>query len=252
MKNTFFCDKNLTVLLLEAEEAIGNTITLEIDADSTATQVLTIAPTGGTSGTVTLTPSTVNSVAILSAFWASGDDTVITLSKGGTDAGTIVITFPPTIDTDAAVYQTEDGDQTYTMQGTWPVKEKVSELSISVAGLEAKTLNLITPAATSTDTIADGATGTVITFAIECEEAADYAPIAASIGVTVSTTTTGDTYRDCVLAIKTYLDGTLINTQTEAYGDGAHIIALNIGVEDLTAGPHRIKIDFEPTGGGLS
>ena len=114
MKNTIYADADLNIELIANEEQDGNTIAVVIECDSAASQELTI--TAGTATTTeALTSGTKNTVDIPVMLWNFGDDTVITLSKGGTDAGTITIHFPGAIDSDAAINETEtDSDKTNT------------------------------------------------------------------------------------------------------------------------------------------
>lgn len=251
MKNTIYADADLNIELIANEEQDGNTIAVVIECDSAASQELTI--TAGTATTTeALTSGTKNTVDIPVMLWNFGDDTVITLSKGGTDAGTITIHFPGAIDSDAAINETEtDGE--VTMQGSASVQEQIVSLQESVERVSAQTLAYILPSAVSQTGIADGGSNTVETF--EFEAGAEDVKVSFFTCVQFlaeTTVTAANAYEDLMLTITITVDGVAAATILHTYRDGRQVLTLNHLIENLSKGNHTMTVSFAATGGSVS
>ena len=251
MKNTIYADADLNIELIVNEEQDGNTIAVVIECDSAASQELTI--TAGTATTTeALTSGTKNTVDIPVMLWNFGDDTVITLSKGGTDAGTITIHFPGAIDSDAAINETEtDGE--VTMQGSASVQEQIVSLQESVERVSAQTLAYILPSAVSQTGIADGGSNTVETF--EFEAGAENVKVSFFTCVQFlaeTTVTAANAYEDLMLTITITVDGVAAATIIHTYRDGRQVLTLNHLIENLSKGNHTMTVSFAAAGGSVS
>ena len=132
MKNMLYTDADFTAVLLVNEEQKGNSISIVVDADDTATQTVVITA-GSASQTVTLTASSENTIALKPMYWNFGDVTTLTLNKGGSPAGTITIKFPDKIETDASLYETSTGN--YTMQGSNSIEEQIVQLQEAISSI---------------------------------------------------------------------------------------------------------------------
>lgn len=251
MKNTIYADADLNIELIANEEQDGNTIAVVIECDSAASQELTI--TAGTATTTeALTSGTKNTVDIPVMLWNFGDDTVITLSKGGTDAGTITIHFPGAIDSDAAINETEtDGE--VTMQGSASVQEQIVSLQESVERVSAQTLAYILPTSVSQSGIADGGSNTVETF--EFEAGAEDVKVSFFTCVQFlaeTTVTAANAYEDLMLTITITVDGVAAATILHTYRDGRQVLTLNHLIENLSKGNHTMTVSFAAAGGSVS
>ena len=250
MQNIIYTDADLTAFLVANEEQSGNTIEVVIECDATASQELTITA-GDASTTEQLTPSTKNVVDIPAMLWNFGSDTVITLNKGGTDAGTITIHFPGAIDSDAALNETDL--QEFTMQGSASVQEQIVSLQESVERVSAQTLAYILPSSVSQIGIADGGSNTVETF--EFEAGAENVKVAFYTCIQFLATTTvtaADAYEDLNLTITISLDGVAVATILQAYRDGRQVLTLNHLVENLSKGNHTLTVAIAAAGGSVS
>ena len=251
MKNTIYADADLNIELIANEEQDGNTIAVVIECDSAASQELTI--TAGTATTTeALTSGTKNTVDIPVMLWNFGDDTVITLSKGGTDAGTITIHFPGAIDSDAAINETET-DNEVTMQGSASVQEQIVSLQESVERVSAQTLAYILPYAVSQSGIADGGSNTVETF--EFEAGAEDVKVSFFTCVQFlaeTTVTAANAYEDLMLTITITVDGVAAATILHTYRDGRQVLTLNHLIENLSKGNHTMTVNFAAAGGSVS
>lgn len=251
MKNTIYADADLNIELIANEEQDGNTIAVVIECDSAASQELTI--TAGTATTTeALTSGTKNTVDIPVMLWNFGDDTVITLSKGGTDAGTITIHFPGAIDSDAAINETEN-DNEVTMQGSASVQEQIIGLQESVERVSAQTLAYILPTAVSQSGIADGGSNTVETF--EFEAGAENVKVSFFTCVQFlaeTTVTAANAYEDLMLTITITVDGVAAATILHTYRDGRQVLTLNHLIENLSKGNHTMTVSFAASGGSVS
>lgn len=251
MENIIYTDADLNAFLLANEEQTGNTIAVVIEADATADQELTIT-VGEATTTETVTPSTKNRIEVPSMLWNFGDDTVITLSKGGTDAETITIHFPAAIDTDAALNETET-DNEFTMQGSASVQDQIVSLQDSVERVSAQTLAYILPSAVDQSGIADGGSNTVETF--EFEAGAENVKVAFFTCIQFLATTTvtaANAYEDLDITVTLTLDGNPIATILQAYRDGRQVLTLNHLVENLSKGNHTLTVAIAAAGGSVS
>ena len=251
MENIIYTDADLNAFLLANEEQTGNTIAVVIEADATANQELTITA-GEATTTEAVTPSTKNRIEVPSMLWNFGDDTVITLSKGGTDVGTITIHFPAAIDTDAALNETET-DNEFTLQGSASVQDQIVSLQESVERVSAQTLAYILPSAIDQSGIADGGSNTVETF--EFEAGAEDVKVAFYTCVQFLATTTvtaASAYEDLDITVTLTLDGNPIATILQAYRDGRQVLTLNHLVENLSKGNHTLTVAIAVAGGSVS
>lgn len=251
MENIIYTDADLTAFLVANEEQSGNTITVVIEADATEDQELTITA-GEATTTEVVTPSTKNVVDVPAMLWNFGSDTVITLSKGGTDAGTITIHFPGAIDSDAALNETETQNE-FTLQGSASVQEQIVSLQESVERVSAQTLAYILPSAVDQSGIADGESNTVETF--EFEAGAENVKVAFYTCIQFLATTTvtaADAYEDLNLTITISLDGVASATIIQAYRDGRQVLTLNHLVENLSKGNHTLTVTIAAAGGSVS
>ena len=251
MRNTLYADADLVVGLLASEEQTGNTIAVVIECDATASQSLTITA-GAATTTEELTPSAKNTVDIPAMLWNFGDDTVITLSKGGTDAGTITIHFPSAIDSDAQLNETETENE-YTMQGSASVQEQIVSLQESIERVSAQTLAYILPTAIDQSSIADGSSGTVETFEFDSGAENTKVSFFTCIQFLASTTVTAaNVYEDLDITVTLTLDGNAIATILHAYRDGRQVLTLNHLVENISKGNHAMTVSFAAAGGSVS
>ena len=251
MKNTIYADADLNIELIANEEQDGNTIAVVIECDSAASQELTITA-GTATATEALTSGTKNTVDIPVMLWNFGDDTVITLSKGGTDAGTITIHFPGAIDSDAAINETEtDGE--VTMQGSASVQEQIVSLQESVERVSAQTLAYILPTAVSQSGIADGGSNTVETFEFEAgAEDVKVSFFTCMQFLAETTVTAANAYEDLMLTITITVDGVAAATILHTYRDGRQVLTLNHLIENLNKGNHTMTVAIAAAGGSVS
>ncbi|MBP5411532.1 MAG: hypothetical protein J6Y26_06470 [Lachnospiraceae bacterium] len=222
-----------------------------IEADATADQELTITA-GEATTTEAVTPSTKNRIEVPSMLWNFGDDTVITLSKGGTDAGAITIHFPAAIDTDAALNETET-DNEFTLQGSASVQDQIVSLQESVERVSAQTLAYILPSAVDQSGIADGSSNTVETFDFEAgAENVKVAFFTCIQFLATTTVTAASAYEDLDITVTLTLDGNPIATILQAYRDGRQVLTLNHLIENLSKGNHTLTVAIAAAGGSVS
>ena len=252
MKNTIYTDADLNAQLLRGEEYDGNTIEIVIDADNTANQELTIAA-GDASTTETITPGTRNTVEIPRMIWNFGGATTVTLSKNGTDAETITLTFPAAIEVDAgaALNETETANE-YRMDGSQSLQQQITSLQQQIQTFSMQTIDYILPSAISQADIADGSSNTVLTFEISCDEEDARTAMLAEIQFLGETTVTGSTYGDLNLTASIELDGNAVGTLLATYRDGRQILKIDYLFENLSEGNHTMTVTLYATGGALS
>ena len=252
MKNTIYTDADLNAQLLRGEEYDGNTIEIVIDADNTANQELTIAA-GDASTTETITPGTRNTVEIPRMIWNFGGATTVTLSKNGTDAETITLTFPAAIDVDAgaALNETETANE-YRMDGSQSLQQQITSLQEQLQTFSMQTIDYILPSAISQADIADGSSNTVLTFEISCDDEDARTAMLAEIQFLAETTVTGSTYGDLLLTASIALDGNAVGTLLKTYRDGRQVLKIDYLYENLTKGNHEMTVTLAAAGGGLS
>jgi hypothetical protein len=252
MKNTIYTDADLNALLLRGEEYDGNTIEIVIDADNTANQELTIAA-GDASTTETITPGTRNTVEIPRMIWNFGGATTVTLSKNGTDAETITLTFPAAIDVDAgaALNETETANE-YRMDGSQSLQQQITSLQEQLQTFSMQTIDYILPSAISQADIADGSSNTVLTFEISCDDEDARTAMLAEIQFLAETTVTGSTYGDLLLTASIALDGNAVGTLLKTYRDGRQVLKIDYLFENLSKGNHEMTVTLAAAGGGLS
>ena len=252
MQNTFFCEDDLTVDLLEAMETGSNTIFVDFTADSTPSQELVVTR-AEISVTIAVTSSAHNHIQIPATSWATGGTTTITLNKNGTPAKTISITFPLEIDTDAACFPAEDAiGQDYEVQGSWNYEEDVRELVEGFSNLDENALRLLTASSIDTSDIADWSNNNAIYYFFNALEDIAESVINFSIGATITTTVSSDTYHDCEITITITMDDTQLSQATDTYADGDRIISYSQTVTNITQGVHLITVNLEANGGAIT
>ena len=249
MKNTIYTDADLNAELLRGEEYNGNTIEIVIDADSTPNQVLTIAA-GTTTISETITPGTRNTIDIPQMIWNFGGDTTATLTKDGTDAETITITFPAAIDAGAGL--NENGTNAYKMDGSATLQEQIVSLQNQVQTFSMQTLDYILPKTISQADIADGGSSTALTFEFEVTDAGGKISLFTSLQFLAETTVTGSTYADLNVTGSIALDGNAIATILHTYRDGRQLFTLDYLVENLSKGNHTVTVTFAAAGGSMT
>ena len=251
MENIIYTDADLNAFLVANEEQTGNTIAIVIDCDITVNQELTITA-GAASTTETLTPGTINRVEVPLMLWNFGDDTVITLSKGGTDAGEITIHFPTAVDSDAAINETET-DNEFTLQGSASVQDQIDSINESVERVSAQTLAYILPSSINQSGIADGGSNTVETFNIEAGAGNTKVAFFTCIQFLATTTiTAANAYEDLSLTITISVDGVAVVTALHTYRDGRQVLTINSLIENLSKGNHTMTVNIAAAGGSIS
>ena len=249
MKNMLYTDADFTAVLLVNEEQKGNTISVVVDADSTATQSVVITA-GSASQTVTLTASSSNTIKLQPALWNYGDVTTLTLNKGGSPAGTITITFPDKIETDASLYETSTGN--YTMQGSNSIEEQIVQLQEELASISTQVIDYILPTSLSQSDIADGNNNTVLEFEFYSNEQDEKSSFYSLVQYTIATTVSNDVYDDCTLTITYILDGATVATIYDTSGDCRNALMLNFMLQNLSKGNHTFAVNFALSGGSMS
>lgn len=251
MENIIYTDAALNAFLVANEEQTGNTIAIVIECDATSDQELTITA-GDASTTEALTPGMKNRVEIPLMLWNFGDDTVITLSKGGTDAGTVTIHFPGAIDSDAAINETETENE-FTLQGSASVQEQIVSIQESVERVSAQTLAYILPSEIDQSSIADGGSNTVETFEFEAGTEDVKIAFYTCIQFFASTTVTADNeYEDLNITMTISVDGVAKATILQVYRDGRQALTINHLIENLSKGNHTMTVDIAAAGGSVS
>lgn len=153
MLNKIVCDKDLNVELViniqeprTFDDTWANSIIIEIDADDTASQSL-IVDAGEATGSYPVTPSQINEIEIETEYWNMGGATTITLVKGSTDYGTIIINFPDEIDSLGMLNRDENIETTFTMTGSYndpsDLSKEVKDVSDKVDDLQNNKQNFI-------------------------------------------------------------------------------------------------------------
>lgn len=112
-------------------------------------------------------------------------------------------------------------------------------------------INYIFPYQTNTSPIADGGSAYVERFKFRCDREGDTLSYHSMLTFTASTTHANNTFHDCVLTVKYYLDNAVIAQSNHTYGDGSAILTLN-GCIQPTSGEHTFDIEFSLSGGSIS
>lgn len=248
MKNKIYINGNLEPELLVNEEDSNNTLYLYIDADSTATQSAVIDCDGNIQ-TVTITPSTRNTIVISQAYWNFGGTTNIELQKNGNTVETVYIGVPETIATDAFLRKISSGSGyvVYAFNVYYSTEDAVTDLQTTTQALQSASATYIYPSIVDTGSIADGGENVVLTFAIDVKDANAIINLMACINYTI--TLTGSS---CVTSIIYKLDGTTLATLTETQGAGDMITNLIYQLSGLTTGIHSFTVSLSPFGGAIS
>lgn len=250
MKNVIYTNSDFEAFLLKNEEQQGNSIEIVIDADDTATQVLSITA-GTVTETETITPETVNTYLLPPELWSYGDETTLTLNKDGTDTDSLVITFPDKVDTDASLNQTSVGR--YTMQGSASLQEQIVNLQETIENISTQIIDYLTPTSIDQTPIADGENHNIMTFefysSTEGEKTSFYSLLNYEVETTVGT---GDVYGDCTVVFTFTLDSVARATVTISGGDCYKETMLNFLLDNLSKGNHVFVVNMAVSGGSVS
>lgn len=252
MKNTIFADADLNAELLRSEEYEGNLVELVIDADNTANQELRIAA-GDASTTETIAPGVRNTIEIPRMLWNFGGATTATLSKNGTDAETITITFPAAVDVDAgaALNETETENE-YRMDGSQSLQQQIVSMQNQLETFSMQTLDYILPKTVSQTDITDGNSNTVLVFEMDVTEEGGSVSLFSTIQFLATTTVTGGVYDDLNITGSILLDGNSVATILCTYRDGRQVLTIDYLVENLSKGNHTVTVAFSAAGGSMT
>ena len=251
MKNVLYFDSLFNVQLLKNEEQQENSIVFVIDADNTYPQVLEIVA-GSVVETHNIIISEENTYVLPTTLWNLGDVTTVALKKGGSAIGTVTLTFPKVVDTDASLNQTSVGH--YTMQGSDSIKQQIINLQESIENISSQVVDYILPTDINQDPIEDGSNADVLTFAfyssVDGEKTSFYSCVVLDIATTVDET--NDIYNDCRFVAVLTLDGVEKAVFIETYGDGEHVLMMNFLLDNLSKGGHVLKVNFRVEGGSIA
>lgn len=125
------------------------------------------------------------------------------------------------------------------------IDAEISNLAIKIA------INYIFPYYIFSGSIADGSEEYVLRFRFKCDRAGDTVAFYSMVTFLVSTTFSHNTYHDCTVTVKYYLDDTLTVTCAHTYADGNAILTLNGCMTDPGAGNHTFDVKFALSGGSI-
>ena len=132
------------------------------------------------------------------------------------------------------------------------IRSKVTNNSKDITELKESAIKFLWPTMTNDDPIDDGDTAQILEWDFECAEDADIA-IHATIAFEIATTYTEDVlYGDAVLTLTLKLDGAEIETYTETYGDGEHVLTISHIIQMEDDGIHSITAEITMAGGDLT
>ena len=102
--------------------------------------------------------------------------------------------------------------------------------------------------------IADGSNSVVMTFSFYNSADDEKSSFYSEINFTIETTADleNDVFGDCTLTVTLTLDGQVLETITQTYGDGDFILFLNYLMRELDKGNHAFNVKFALSGGSLS
>lgn len=130
--------------------------------------------------------------------------------------------------------------------------QTVIQNTVSIEELKQSAIKFLLPSTTDDSPIADGETNQILEWNFQNAEGAEVA-IHASIGFEIETTYTEDVlYGDAVLTLTLKLDGSEIETYTETYGDGDHVLTINHIIVMEVDGIHSITAEITMNGGDLT
>ena len=101
------------------------------------------------------------------------------------------------------------------------------------------------------DPIADGASNKVLEWDFESDVGAEIA-ITATFAFNIILTVVNDTYSDAELTVTYKLDDVILESYTEIYGDGDHILTVSHILKIETAGIHALTMEIAMNGGSLN
>lgn len=132
------------------------------------------------------------------------------------------------------------------------IRSKVTNNSKSIEELKESAIKFLWPTMTNDDPIDDGETNQILEWDFQNAEGAEIA-IHATIGFEIETAYTEDVlYGDAVLTITLKLDGAEIETYTETYGDGEHVLTISHIIQMEDDGIHSITAEITMAGGDLN
>ena len=118
-------------------------------------------------------------------------------------------------------------------------------------------MRILTPQLKSEDSIADGNSSTVLLFGFtitgfEPVPVILHSMIETTVVTTVDEVSDPNEYNDCVITATLYLDDTLQKTWQWSYGDGKHILNVDVLLEEVAVGSHTLTLNLAPSGGSLT
>jgi len=131
--------------------------------------------------------------------------------------------------------------------------EALDELGGQVESLATKmAVNYIFPYQTNLNPIADGGSAYVMRFKVNVDRDGDTVSFYSTISFTTATTASNNSFGDCNLTVKYYLDNSVTHIAIHTYSDGYAILTLNGCYTGLTAGEHTFDVQFSLAGGSIS
>lgn len=126
---------------------------------------------------------------------------------------------------------------------------RVNEITTSGVVFLSPTIPEIDDIPKTLDPIDDGDEGMVADFNFEVTQ--EKAPVAvhAVIEIDAETTADDDIYGDCLASITVSSDIGILGTQTEAFGDGLHVLTVDTLKKYFDTGEHNISIELALAGG---
>lgn len=185
-----------------------------------------------------------------------GDSVTYTLTEGGGYGVSKFLVLSRTI---TGVQFCRDA---YEARGLEDQSEYVTDLKTSLAELRRtqqevssvskRVIDYVLPTDIDETAVSDGGNNDALTFEFYSGEDGEKASFYAMLDLTSTTLNADDTYTDCVLTVKYKLDGSVLETATQVYGDGGQILFLNYLLTELTKGNHTFIVNLAVSGGGIS
>jgi hypothetical protein len=113
-------------------------------------------------------------------------------------------------------------------------------------------MNYINKTGTEIESIADGSNADIYEFDFYSGTENSNVQFFSSLNFEVNTTVNNDVYGDCELTISYLLDGVVVESLVETYGDGKKVLLLNYLLADLPKGNHIFTVNLAVSGGSIS
>ena len=131
--------------------------------------------------------------------------------------------------------------------------DAISDLGGQVENLATKmAVNYIFPYQTNLNPIADGGSAYVLRFKFKVDRDGDTVSFYSTLSFLAATTSSNNSFGDCNLTVRYYLDSSVTHTAIHTYGDGNAILTLNGCFTNLVAGEHTFDVQFSLSGGSVS